>query len=186
MRQSKDFLKKPVISIDEGRFLGEVKDLYVDEDLDWLAGIHLGAEGLLRRRALLIPRDAVVVFGIDAILVKHGKVVQHEDEIEAAKKWVRLGDLQGRAVDTPGGTKVGLLGDVILDQEARITAFTLSRVFVEGTIAADPRIPRSAMLDTGGEDGVMTIDLPKAERREVVAVSIDEEREPKEEEKEKE
>lgn len=168
MRQSKDFLKKPVITIDEGRFLGEVKDLYVDEDLDWLAGIHLGTEGLLRRKSLVISRDAVIVFGIDAILVKHRDVVKNEDDVEEAEKWVRLGDLQGRPVDTPGGTKVGVLGDVVLDQEARITGFYLSKVFVEGTIAADPQIPRSAMLDTGGEDGVMTIDLPKAERPESV------------------
>ena len=73
--------------------------------------------------------------------------------------------------DTPGGTKVGQIGDVILDQEARVSRFRLSKVFVAGTIAEDPTIPRGAMLDTGGVDGVMTIDLPKAEQPEAVSAS---------------
>ncbi len=171
MRPSKDFLKKPVITIDEGRYLGEAKDLYIDESLNWLAGINMGSEGLLRRKALVVPREAVVVFGIDAILVKDREVVKNEGDVEDADKWLRLSELQGRPVDTPGGTKVGQIGDVVLDQEARVAGFRLSKVHVEGTIAEDPYIPRSAMLDTGGTDGVMTIDLPKAERPETVTKS---------------
>jgi sporulation protein YlmC with PRC-barrel domain len=171
MRPSKDFLKKPVITIDEGRYLGEVKDLYLDEALNWLAGINLGSAGLLRRKALIVSREDVVVFGIDAVLVKHREVVKNEDEVEETEKWLPLSELQGRAVDTPGGTKVGQIGDVILDQEARVSRFRLSKVFVAGTIAEDPTIPRGAMLDTGGVDGVMTIDLPKAEQPEAVSAS---------------
>ncbi|MCA9990375.1 MAG: PRC-barrel domain-containing protein, partial [Anaerolineales bacterium] len=52
MRQSKDLIGKPVITLDEGRFLGNVKDVFLDKDLEWLAGIHLGREGLIRRKNL--------------------------------------------------------------------------------------------------------------------------------------
>lgn len=169
MRPSKDLVGKPVISMDEGRFVGNVKDVYLDRELNWLVGIHLGTEGLLRRKALLIPREAVVVFGVDAVLVANGDVVQDSRELDAADKWLRLDDLQGRHVDTPGGTKVGDVGDVLLDQEARIIGVKLNKVHVEGPIATDRTIPRSAVLDTGAEDGVLTIDLAKAEQPSRVA-----------------
>ncbi len=164
MRPSKDLVGKPVISIDDGRFVGNVKDIYVDPELNWLVGIHLGTEGLLRRKALLIPREAVVVFGVDAVLVKNADVVQDNRELDAADKWLRLDDLQGRHVDTPGGTKVGDVGDVLLDQDARVVGLKLNKVHVEGPIAADRTILRAAVLDTGSEDGVLTIDLARAER----------------------
>src|SRR5690606_29428169 len=117
-----------------------------------------------RRKALLIPREAVVVFGVDAVLVKNADVVQDNRELDAADKWLRLDDLQGRHVDTPGGTKVGDVGDVLLDQDARVVGLKLNKVHVEGPIAADRTILRAAVLDTGSEDGVLTIDLARAER----------------------
>ena len=164
MRHSKDLVGKPVYTADEGRFLGNVKDVYLDSDLDWLAGIHLGTEGLIRRKSLLVEREAVIVFGIDAILVKNAAALSDDRESKEAEDWIRLDELRGRHVDTPGGTKVGVIGDVALDAEARIVGVTLSKVLVAGPIAEKRFVPRAAMLDTGDEDGAMTIDLTKAEQ----------------------
>ncbi len=169
MRNSKDLIGKPVYAMDEGRLLGNIKDLYFDIDLDWLTGIHMGTEGLLRRKSLVIPRESVVVFGIDAILVKSAEAVSDDKEVEGADKWVRLDDLRGRDVDTPGGTKVGAVGGVTLDADARIVGITLSKVHVAGPIAEERYIARSAMLDTGSADGAMTVDLAKAEQSQQVA-----------------
>lgn len=164
MRQSKDLIGKPVITLDEGRFLGNVKDVFLDKDLEWLAGIHLGREGLIRRKNLLIPRGEVAVFGLDAILVKSAESVTDDKETSAARQWLLLDKLQGRMVDTPGGTKVGVVGDVIVDEEARIIGVSLSKVYVEGPIAEQRAVSRTAVVDLGDEDGVMTIDLAKAEQ----------------------
>ncbi|MCA9969967.1 MAG: PRC-barrel domain-containing protein [Anaerolineales bacterium] len=163
MRLGKDLTGKPIISVTDGRFIGNVKDLYVNRALDWMTGIHLGHEGLLKRKYLLVPRDQVAVFGIDAILVKETDVITTLDEQADAAEWLRLEKLRGREVDTPGGTKVGTVGDVIIGSEGEITGFTLGRVFVEGPIAAHGRIPRAGLVDTGSEDGAMTVDLPKVE-----------------------
>ena len=70
MRLCKDLINKPIYTISDGRNIGDAKDLYLSADLETMAGIHLGREGLVRRKSILIPIDAVVVFGIDAILVK--------------------------------------------------------------------------------------------------------------------
>ena len=164
MRLGKDLTGKSIISITDGRSLGSVKDIYVNNDLYWLVGLHVGSEGFLKRKALLIAREDVVVFGIDAILVKNSSVVKEETEIEAAADWLRLEKLRGRQIDTPGGTKVGSVGDVILDEEGKITGFALSKVFVEGPVAEHGRVPREALVDTGSEDTVMTIDLREVEK----------------------
>lgn len=164
MRAGKDLIGKPIISITDGRLLGTVKDLYLNDQLYWLTGIHIGTEGLLKRKNFLIPRDSIIVFGIDAVLVKNAEVITEGKDLADVETWPRLSKLKGRDVDTPGGTKVGTIGDIIIGEEGHITGFALAKVFVEGPIAEQGQIPREALIDTGHEDGVMTIDLPKVER----------------------
>ncbi len=164
MRLGKDLIGKSIISVTDGRLLGTVKDLYINDQLYWLTGIHVGSEGLLKRKSLFIARESVVVFGIDAILVKNAEVISEGNDLPEFETWLRLNKLRGREVDTPGGTKVGSIGDVILGEEGHITGFALSKVFVEGPIAQQGTLPREALIDTGNEDGIMTIDLPKVEQ----------------------
>ncbi len=163
MRLGKDLVGKPIISITDGRSLGAAKDIYINNDLNNITGIYLGSEGLIKRKHFLITRDNVVVFGIDAILVKNSDVVIQENDLPESVAWVRLSKLNKREVDTPGGTKVASIGDIILGEQGEITGFALSRVYVEGPIEQNGTIARTAVIDTGDADGVMTIDLTKAE-----------------------
>jgi uncharacterized protein YrrD len=163
MRLGKDLVGKPIISITDGRSLGNAKDIYINTDLNNITGIYLGSEGLIKRKHFLITRDNVVVFGIDTILVKNSDVVTQENDLPESVAWVRLSKLNKREVDTPGGTKVASIGDIILGEQGEITGFALSRVFVEGPIEQNGTIARTAVIDTGDTDGVMTIDLTKAE-----------------------
>lgn len=170
MRLGKDLLNKPIISITDGRNLGTVKDIYLNHNLTKITGIFTGQEGMIRRKAFLIPRAEVVVFGIDAMLVKNAEVVVVESDLAVAADWVRLSKLRGRQVDTPNGTKVGTIGDVIIGEEGDLTGFALAKVFVEGPIAENGVIARTSLEDTGNEDDVMTIDITKAETGELSAV----------------
>ncbi len=165
MRLGKDLIGKPIISITDGRLLGSVKDIYINDELYWLSGLFLKNEGMIRRKAHIIPREAVVVYGLDAILVRNSESVTTDKEHDEADQWLRLEKLRGRPVDTPGGTKVGNIGDVILDEEGRVTGFALGKIHVSGPIAAEGTIPRQALIDTGGDnDDAMTVDLTKIER----------------------
>jgi len=163
MRLGKELTGKPIISISDGRLLGTVKDIYLDEDLRGMTGIYTGSEGLIKRKALLIHRENVVVFGIDAVLVKNAEVVTDSEAVTESEHWLRLSKLRGRDIETEGGTKVGTVGDIAIGEEGDISGFTLARVFVEGPVAEKGYIPRRALFDTGEVDGVMTIDLTKAE-----------------------
>ncbi len=163
MRLGKDLVGKPIYSVTEGRLLGEVKDLYLDNEARAIMGIYLGKEGLFRSKALLIPREGVAVFGLDAILVKNDAALTDSNQFAPVAGWLRRGDLQGRGIDSPGGTKVGTVGDVIVDDEANVIGFSLARVHVEGPIAQNRLIAREAVQDVGQVDGVMTVDIARAE-----------------------
>lgn len=163
MRLGKDLLNKPIYSVLDGRNLGSVKDIYLNNDLTQITGIFTGQEGMIRRKTYLIPRTAVVVFGIDAILVNNPDVIAEEAEIEEAATWVRLSKLRGREVDTPNGTKVANIGDIVIGEVGDIAGFTLAKVHVDGPIANKGAIARTTLIDTGNTDGVMTIDLTLAE-----------------------
>ena len=163
MRLGKDLINKPIYTLDEGKLLGKVQDLYVDDSLEVVLGIFLGAQGLVRRRSQLIRSGDVSVFGADAILVKNADVVTDDSELTAAKEWLRRDKLAGRDVDTPGGTRLGQLGDVIVDATGRITGFAMWKVFVEGPLADKRIVDRGAVLDPGHADGRMTIDLARLE-----------------------
>jgi len=163
MRLGKDLINKPIYSVDEGKLLGKVQDLYLDDTYEVLLGLYIGSQGLVRRKSELIRSGDVVVFGTDAVLVRSNDVITDDGALPAAKGWSRREKLIGREADTPGGTRLGVIGDVIVDPNGRITGFALSRAYVEGPLAEKRVISRSVIIDTGQEDGRMTVDLAKLE-----------------------
>jgi sporulation protein YlmC with PRC-barrel domain len=164
MRLGKDLLDKPIISVTDGRLVGKVKDLYLDLSLEKIVGLYLGSEGIFSRKSMLVSRDRLTLLGIDAVLAADSDVVVEEAQASEVEQWVRRQDVVGREVDTTGGTKVGVIGDVIINDDDGVIGFKLARVFVEGPIAKKLAVAREVVADTGAEDGVMTIDLAQAEQ----------------------
>jgi len=164
MRLGKSMIGNPVFGIIDGRKLGQVKDLYLDDDLTSVVGLYLGREGLLRPTPLFIERADVALFGIDVILTEEGATVYEGDQAPEPPGWIRLAELEGRQVETPGGTRIGKVGDVALDEEARITGFSLTSLSVKGPVAKAEGVARSAVVDVGAVDGVMNIELARAEQ----------------------
>ena len=164
MRPGKDLIGKPIYSVKDGRLLGSVKDLFVDLELNVVSGVFLGSEGLFSRKIRAILRENIAVFGIDSVLVTGSDVVTDSTENTSLETWLRREEVQGRGVDTPGGTKVGNIGDVLLDENAKVVGFWLSKVRVAGPIAEHRQVMNDAVINTGDKDGTMTIDLAKAER----------------------
>lgn len=163
MRLGKDLINKPIYSIDEGKLLGKVQDLYFDSTYEVILGLYIGSQGLVRRKSELIRAGDVVIYGADAVLVGNSSAITDDNALPAAKGWMRRDKLAGREVDSPAGTRLGTVGDVIIDNAGRITGFALSKTFVEGPLAAKRVIDRGTVVDTGQDDGRMTVDLVKLE-----------------------
>ncbi|HEY1409092.1 MAG TPA: PRC-barrel domain-containing protein [Promineifilum sp.] len=172
MRLGKELLNKPIYTIDEGRMIGKVQDLFIDDSLEVVLGVFLGSQGLVRRKSQLIRSGDIVIYGVDAVLVANGGVITDDSALPAAKEWLRREKLIGREADTPGGTRLGVLGDVTVDATGRITGFAMSRVYVEGPLSEKRFVARSVVLDTGSQDGRMTVDLARLEASLVNAESV--------------
>lgn len=164
MRLGKSLIGNPVFGGKDGRKLGEVKDVYLDDDLSSVVGIYLGHEGLLRPTPRFVERSDIALFGIDALLAESTFAVYEGDEAHEPPGWLRLDQLRGRQVRTPGGTKIGKVEDVVLDEAARVTGFTLANLSVRGPVAEADAVGRRVLVDPEDEEGVMTIDLAEAEQ----------------------
>lgn len=163
MRVAKELIKKSVISIEEGKELGEVEDFFVDQDFTRMTAIYLGSEGFFGGKEMVIKWSNVVNLGQDAILTKNADCIDELSEIDDPDNYVRRSDILGRRIDTPGGTRIGKIGDVIVDDEGVIIGFSLSLTYVTGPIASNKAIGRTAVVDTHGAGGTLTADLAEAE-----------------------
>ena len=164
----KDIIGNPVITVNDGRSIGRIKDIYLSADCQLVTGIYLGTEGLFSRKSFLIKSEDITTIGQDAILVKHADVIHEEGKLaETEETWLRRDELQGRPVDTSGGTKVGKIGDVLINEEGQVLGFSLSYVYVDGPIAENRSVAIHTVQDVGHEDGAMTIDLQRAEEQDL-------------------
>lgn len=172
MRLAQDLSGKQVITLDEGCIIGQVKDLYLNDSLTRLAGIHLGKEGLIRKKSLFISTDSVRVFGIDVMLIDENEAVKDSKAFSDEAEWVRMKNMIGREINTAGNTRIGTVADVAFDGDGYIIAFTLNKVYVDGPIRENRYIPIEAIIDNGGRSGDMIIDLAIAEGRDLPTTDI--------------
>jgi len=154
---------KPLISLTDGKKLGEVKDLYLDETLNRITGVFLGSEGLINRKSMAVARDSIEVMGLDAWLVKDSSVVVAPETIPNIASFLAVNDLRGREIVTEGGTKIGAVDDVIFANNGDILGFVLSKIVVQGPLAERKTIARSAISTIGGEKSAMTANMAQAE-----------------------
>lgn len=164
MRIAQETLNKPVISIKEGKKIGTAQDFFIDQAMTQVTAIYLGGDGLFNRTEMLIKWPDVVTLGEDAILVEKADCLLEVGEVPETENYVRRNDIGGRRVDTPGGTSLGHVGDIILDEKARVVGFSLPQTYVSGPIASNKAISRSAVVNTDNESGVLIANLAEAEK----------------------
>jgi sporulation protein YlmC with PRC-barrel domain len=164
MRLASELINKPVITVKEGQEIGKVQDFYLDQRLTQLVAIYLDSGGFLSSEENVISWSDVVTVGQDAILVKDAAGVTDVAGAEGIITYIRRAEIGGRQITTPGGTKIGRVGDVVLDDDAHIIGLSLTNIQVSGPIAASKAINRTAIVDFGHENGVMTADLAEAEK----------------------
>ena len=171
MQMAQEIIGKPVISMDDGVNLGKVRDLYFDPNVERLVALSLGGGGLFGARGRLIELDQISVMGEDVVLIQSAETVQKKNEATRSNEWVSYGKLHYRSIRTDGGTPIGDIEDVTLNEEGRVLDFRLGFVHVRGPIRQSRRVPRGAMLDAGNDSGKMTVRLAEAEEELAVAAS---------------
>ena len=163
MLKSKEIAIRMVISLNEGKKLGQIEDVYLDLEMRRVVGIYLGSEGLIRRKDKVILRSDVQVLGIDAWLVTDADVITPLNTIPDSATFTLVNNIRGREIQTDGGTKLGVVEDVILNLDLEVIGFALGKVYVQGPLAEKMSIVRDAVIDTGSKDRAMVVDLVLAE-----------------------
>ncbi len=163
MYSGKSLNNKPLVSIKDGRKIGEIKDIYLDQDAREISALYVGKEGLLGRKAQVIERGKIAVFGVDVWLTNTTDAVTNLSEVDDAEMMLAMSDLRGREIYTSGGTKIATIGDVLLEDDCRVVGFALGRTYVKGTLDDKKRIARDAITDFGDEEIPITLDMSRAE-----------------------
>ncbi len=163
MITSKEHSGKPVISITDGKKLGEIKDLYLDQDMRQVAAVFLGKEGLISRKTLVIARSAVQVYGIDVWLVSGSDTSCRRKIFPSRGPSHWLVNCAGENFKPKAAPKWRVIDHVILDNEARVLGFGLGKVYSQGPLAERKAIARDAILNLGTAKEPMTINLAQAE-----------------------
>jgi uncharacterized protein YrrD len=163
MTATKEFQGKLLIGVTDGKKLGEVKDVYLDNTATKVIAAYLGKEGIINRRSLLLDINKVQLFGIDAWLIHGSDTVQDKAEVTDSADYLLADEMRGREIQTDGGTKIGTIGDVLVDSNLKIIGFALSKIAVEGPIAVRRAIARAAITELGGAERPMIAVLTQAE-----------------------
>jgi len=86
-----------------------------------------------------------------------------QEDIPESKTLTLVGELRGREIQTEGGTTIGVIEDVILDNEAHVLGFGLGKVYAQGPLAERKAIAREAITNLGNKKEPMTINLAQGE-----------------------
>jgi len=164
MALTQDFQDKLLISLTDGKNLGEVKDVYLDQNAERLVAVFLGKSGLINRKPRVIDMPLIKLMGVDAWLVADSETVVDLQEIKDSETFLLADSLRGREIQTPGGTKIGTVGDIIVDADCNVLGFVFDKLLVEGPLSEMRAIARKAIINLGDEKSPMITELAEAEK----------------------
>ena len=91
------------------------------------------------------------------------------EDLPDSATYILADGLRGREIESEGGTKVGVIEDVILDAQCSVLGFALGKVYMQGPLSERKSIARDAITNLGTSKKPMTTVLEKAESLELPA-----------------
>lgn len=128
MRKAKSLLGLNVISQLEGKNLGKVRDLILDDNSQRLVALLLSDKELFGMiDAVVIPFSQVREIGPHAIMVPNDEaVVKAHADRTIAQSFDQSKKLDGKKVTTQGGEDLGTISDLYIDADGNITGYEIS------------------------------------------------------------
>jgi sporulation protein YlmC with PRC-barrel domain len=169
MLKTKDFQGKLLISVTDGKQLGEIKDVFLDKDAKEVIAVYLGKTktGMLTRKTRIIHIEQIRLFGVDAWLVNGSDKISTVDEVEGAKEFILAEDLRGRMIQTDRKTKIGTVGDIIVNSNLDVIGFEFEKVHVKGPLSKANAIARAAITKFGKNHDPIVAALDQAEKMKI-------------------
>jgi uncharacterized protein YrrD len=148
---------KPVVSITNGEIIAKIETILINPNTRAVAALRFTRGSLLSRETQWIPAEEIRVWGEDVILVSGPDVFVQKESLTGYEDYLSVSDqLKGREVVSQEGKRIGILNDVLIDNEGRLVGYDLSKVFIEGPVADNKRISIEATHALGPD--VLVID----------------------------
>ncbi len=111
VRKSKQFISMPVVSLEEGQRMGNVKDLVVNTTEKKVVALAVEQKGLFKEHKY-IPYSKVRSVGGDAVTVNRGASAQKSGNLPEIITLVReKNNINGARIVTENGTLMGIVDD---------------------------------------------------------------------------
>ena len=148
---------KPVVSLTNGEIIAKVETVLINPNTRAVAALSFTKGGLLSRATRLLPAEEIRVWGEDVILVSGPDIFVQEEDLTGYDEYLSVGDqLKGREVVSQDGKRIGILNDVLIDDEGHLVGYDLSKVLIEGPVADSKRISVEATHALGPD--VLVVD----------------------------
>lgn len=142
MIKIQDLIGKPIVTMTQGEIIGKVKDILIDPGTFEIAALVLPPSKMFSKETLVVPRTVIHVLGKDVILVKGNEATVRDNTLHGVASLLAVfGQMKGRSIATEKGVKVGVLNDILVDENGKIVGYDLAKVFIEGPVAQSKRIP---------------------------------------------
>jgi uncharacterized protein YrrD len=149
MIKSRDLIGKPLITITHGEIIGKVKDVLIDPESYEIAALVLPGK-MFSRKTMVLARHLVHVFGKDVILVKSNEVMARDDKLKGVSSLLGVSkQMKGQEIVTEQGVRIGIVGDVLVNETGKVVSYDLAKVFIEGPISESRQVPLEATRSLG-------------------------------------
>lgn len=155
MRTTKELAGLAVIDVRDGKKLGTVSETVVSPDDGRLLGFVLKSGGMLSREESAVEIDDVRSVGADAITVEGEEIIHRPEATQPNFQEARTGDrtLIGRKIVTQGGTVLGQVADLVINEEAR----RLGSILIGGGVfESRDAIPAARVVSVGPDVVIVT------------------------------
>ena len=136
MFRARDLHRRAVVDVEEGTKVGQIDDLLLDPDGQHVAGyiVQHGSTLLGQGARVLVPAAAVHAVGPDAMTVRRVDAAEAAEDTTALP---RLSDLVGHKIVSEGGRLLGVVEDVLLDDDGmRILGYAMESAGAAGRLGA--------------------------------------------------
>lgn len=157
VRRAKVLIGLPVVANDQGRVVGEVKDLCVDPAQRRVRALQI-VDGAVWRRTRVLPWEQVVQISEDAVYIPAPTALSSGEEL-TADCWFLMaseGGVYGRSVIDVAGERLGRLGDILVDfSTGEIAGYEISDGMLQDLLSGRQRMLANSQLSYDGESLVI-------------------------------
>lgn len=167
--RASEIIGRPVVSIEDGEDVAEIRDVVYDADRHRLLGFTLNKRGWFRGRMKdLLPADTVAGLGPDAVTIEGCDALSAADEVRAELSEPSPNrEVIGVRVVTEDGRELGVVRDVVVQTGANPEAVGYEIERAGSRSAPNLFVPISAQVAVSGDALVLPADAAEYAREDL-------------------